>query len=141
MSGDIKTAVLNLLKPTQMVFLATSQDGQPFVRPMTLIVHKGQYFFATGSSDAKTGQLEANPLAEICLYNREGDHAGYVRARGVIEKITDASIRKDVFEAAQFISNYFNEPSDPAFMLFRMHWREVEYMRPGEDISTKISWN
>ncbi len=140
MSKSIKKIVLEMLNPQQMVFVATSVDDQPFVRPMTLIYDKKRFFFATGSSDAKAAQIAANPLVEICLPLKEGKYSGYVRARGKLLTITDNSVRKEIFDASDFIGYYWQEPTDPGYALYQMHWQEVDYLKPGENLATTISW-
>lgn len=140
MTKSIKKIVLELLNPQQMVFVATSFNDQPYVRPMTLIYNKKRFFFATGSNDAKAAQIAVNPLVEICLPLKVGKYSGYVRARGKLLTITDKTVRQDIFDAAAFIGYYWQEPTDPGYVLYQMQWQEVDYLKPGDNLATTISW-
>lgn len=140
MSENNKQTVLEKLKPQQMVFVATCFKQQPYVRPMTLIYDKERFFFATGASDAKAAQIAANPRVEICLLIKEDKYSGYIRARGKLLTISDAAVRNEIFIAAPFISHYWKESTDPGFALYQMEWNQVEYMKPGDDLSSTIPW-
>jgi len=140
MNDDTKQAVLKQLKPEQMVFLATSMNDQPYVMPVTLIYNKERFFFATGADDAKTAQISANPLVEICLYFRNEENAGYVRFTGKANYVTEEAVRKEIFDETSFMNYHWKEPADPAYILFRMNWHFADYMKPGDMYTTKINW-
>ena len=140
MSEQLKQAVKSILQPLQPVYLATSMENQPRVRPVTLIYHEGRFYIATGSWDAKVKQIAANPKVETCLMIKEDPYSGYARACGELHTVSDEAIRREIFEAAPFLSNYWNEPTDPGYVLYQMSWEEVEYMKPGESVATKFNW-
>jgi general stress protein 26 len=122
----------NLLKPLQMVHLATCEADQPRLRPMTLIFHGGRFWFATGSADQKSLQLDANPKAEFCLLLRSGDNSGYLRGSGAMDRIDDPALRKAVADAALFIYDYFRDADDPGYRLYEMKVARLGLMEPGE---------
>lgn len=140
MSKIIKKEILALLKPEQVVYLATSCENQPSNRPVTLIYNKGRFFFATGSSDAKTEQLLSNPKIEICLPIKDEKYSGYIRFTGKAEAISDAVIRKEIYDEASFLNYFWKESTDPSYVLYRMTWQKAEYMKPGEHLTTKVDW-
>jgi general stress protein 26 len=140
MSDNLKQTVLDLLNQQQMVMVATSMNNQPRVRPMTLICHTGKFFFATGSWDAKAVQVASNPLAEICILLQGENCTGYVRASGQLDLIADQAVRKEIYDTADFLHYYWNEPTDESYILYQMQWDKVEYMQPGENKSTTIDW-
>ncbi len=123
---------LDLLKPTQMVHLATCEGDQPRLRPMTLIVKDGVFYFATGSQDTKSGQLAANPKAEFCLVLRDATNAGYLRGSGFLRRVEDAGRRKEVADHATFIYDYWEDAADPDFALFELELKQLRHMRPGD---------
>ncbi len=123
-----------------MVFLATSMNDQPYIRPVTLIYNKDRFYIATGSADAKTTQIAANPKVEICILFREENYSGYIRARGCMEAVQDTSLRKEIFDSEEYIRHYWNHPDDEGFILYEMYWRVADYMHPGDDFSTTIDW-
>jgi general stress protein 26 len=140
MNQILKQEVLALLKPEQMVYLSTSIDNQPKVRPVTLIYNKNRFFFATGANDAKVQQISSNPQVEICLTIKNETNSGYVRAGGILELISDSSIRKEIYEEASFLHYFWKAPTDPSYVLYQMNWHTVEYMKPGETLATKFDW-
>ena len=59
--------VYELLRKAGTYFLATSEDGQPHVRPFgTADLYQGRLYFLTGKSKAVSRQLHANPRLELC---------------------------------------------------------------------------
>ena len=59
--------VYELLRQAGTYFLATSEDGQPHVRPFgTADLYQGRLYFLTGKSKAVSRQLHANPRLELC---------------------------------------------------------------------------
>lgn len=125
-------SILDTLKPTQMVHLATCEGSEPRVRPMTLIARGRELFLATGASDNKSAQLEANPNAEFCLFLREEAVSGYLRGRGLLLREDAARIKKEVADFAPFIYNYWSDPADPGYRLYRLELRQLRYLKPGE---------
>ncbi len=59
--------VYELLRKAGTYFLATSEDGQPHVRPFgTADLYQVRLYFLTGKSKAVSRQLHANPRLELC---------------------------------------------------------------------------
>jgi general stress protein 26 len=140
MSENVREKVLSILQPMQTVMLATCSDGKPHVRPMILIYHQNKFFFASGTSDAKAGQIAENSNAEMCLYFDTENSSGYVRAAGNLETIKDHGTRSEIHQVAEFIQSYFPKSDDPGFALYQMHWQTVEYMKPGQSRTETINW-
>lgn len=132
--------IKSLLKPEQMIYLSTSMDNQPKVRPVTLIYNKNRFFFATGANDAKVKQISANPNVEMCLSLKNEAGGGYVRASGKLELMTDADIRKEIYDGHTFLSYFWKEPTDQSYVLYQMTWKQVEYLKPGEMLATTLDW-
>jgi len=140
MNEFLKQEILALLKPEQMVYLSTSMENQPKVRPVTLIYNKNRFFFATGANDAKVKQIASNPNVEMCLSIKTETNGGYVRASGILELITDSNTRQEIFEEASFLHYFWKAPTDPSYVIYQMTWQQVEYLKPGEDLATKFDW-
>ncbi|HOA28931.1 MAG TPA: pyridoxamine 5'-phosphate oxidase family protein [Candidatus Cloacimonadota bacterium] len=132
----MKQEIAKILKPLQSVSLATCEGESPRVRPMTMIVYKERFFFATGTSDNKTTQLKANPRAEFMLLLPGDGATGYLRASGIMQAISDLELRKAVADFAPFIYDYFHDAADPGYMLFELHVQKLGYMKPGEMCET-----
>lgn len=124
--------ILETLKPTQMVHLATCENGQPRLRPMTLICKDGRLFFATGSTDSKSSQIAVNPQAEFCLLLQSATNSGYLRGSGRLLQIEDISLRKEIADFATFIYDYWQDPADPGYRLYELELKQLRLMQPGE---------
>jgi uncharacterized pyridoxamine 5'-phosphate oxidase family protein len=65
--------VLRFLKENPTYFLATSEGGQPRVRPFgTIALFEGKLYFQTGQVKDVYRQLMANPRIEICALAADG---------------------------------------------------------------------
>jgi uncharacterized pyridoxamine 5'-phosphate oxidase family protein len=126
--------ILNTLKPTQMVHVATCEGFEPRVRPMTMICLDGRLYFATGSSDNKSSQIAANPHAEFCLLLPGDGCTGYLRGRGRLRQVDEVVVKKGVADFATFIYNYWRDAADPGFRLYEMELSQLRYMEPGADL-------
>jgi len=126
-------------QPLQTTWVATCEADQPRVRPMILILHEGAFYLATGTADAKTPQLLANPRLEWCLPLTGERGSGYVRGQGTAQPVSAPAERAAVHAAARFIQGYFSTPADPAFALFRLRMTRYEHMAPGQDTVTRYN--
>ena len=76
------------------VFLATIDNDQPRVRPVTLIHLKEELFITTGSHDAKVRQIRQNPKTEFCLLLEKDESKGTLRAECVAEIVDDKMLKQ-----------------------------------------------
>lgn len=59
--------VFEFLAKSGTYFLATSENGQPRVRPFgTINIYKGKLYIETGKIKAVSHQLHVNPKLELC---------------------------------------------------------------------------
>ncbi len=128
----------DLLKVTQMVYIATMEDDQPHLRPMTLIWWERRFWFATGSRDAKVAQIKANPKVEWSLLLPGDGCTGYLKCTGSMREERDSSVRRAVADAARFLYNYWKDADDPDFILYEMLPSRMRYMEPGADLENDI---
>lgn len=122
-------SILDTLKPTQMVHLATCEGNEPRLRPMTLIAKGRRLFLATGARDNKSAQIAANPNAEFCLYYSAEEGSGYLRGRGGLLRADD--LRQEIADFAPFIYAYWKDASDPDYRLYELKLRQLRYLQPG----------
>ncbi len=137
----MKERILSILNKRQAVSLATVEGDQPRLRPMTLIVKEGRFYFATGSTDEKTRQIDGNNKAEFCLLLPSGNNTGYLRGSGQMKKVQSMPEKKEVADWAQFIYDYWKEASDPDFVLYELELRQIRYMEPGDMKETVMDWD
>lgn len=61
--------VYEFLKDCKIYYLATVEGDQPRVRPFgTVNIYEGKLYIQTGRSKPVSGQLAANPKAELCAF-------------------------------------------------------------------------
>ena len=128
MSSLVEEA-LGYLEPIGVSYVATCVDGQPYVRAMMLIHRDDRFFFATGSTDNKVGQITRNPKAEVCI-SIENDE-GSLRLRGEMIFVTNEDTRTEIHGCASFIQGFWENPQDPDFVLLEFMPEKIELMRPG----------
>lgn len=136
----MKDKILASLNKIQVVSLATCEGDQPRLRPMTLIVKEGRFFFATGSKDDKGKQLASNPKAEFCIQISNEKNTGYLRGSGKMKVVQDQATRREIADWAEFIYNYWKEASDPDYCLYELLLSQTRFMEPGEMSETILEW-
>ena len=75
--SKILNDVYSHFKLTQVVYLATADNNQPFVRPVTLIYFNKKFFIATSLSDTKIKQLKNNHKIEYCMPLQDDKNMGW----------------------------------------------------------------
>lgn len=87
--------IMEFLKESKVCFIATSKDGQPYVRPQGFTMKYGDALcFCTADGKDTSKQLKANPKVEIGSCNG----TKFIRIRGKAEFITDEAATKQALE-------------------------------------------
>ena len=132
---SLKKEAWDLLKPTQMIHLATWDGEYPRVRPVSLIFNQDKFWFCTGSNDAKVSQLENHPVFEFSLMLEKNDYRGTLRCSGETKITTDMETKKLMAGRIPFFSEYWETHKDPTFCLIELKVKQLEFMRPGEMVA------
>jgi uncharacterized pyridoxamine 5'-phosphate oxidase family protein len=134
----LKNELLQRFTGQQNVFLATAEDDQPRLRPVTLIRFQGRFFFATGSNNAKVKQIKHNPKTEFCLmFGRKGSR-GTIRAECIATFVKEKKKKADVFDSVPLFHEFWKSPEDPSYVLIELKPLSFEYYRPGDKEATKL---
>ena len=136
----MKQSILSLFSKIQVVQVATCADGQPHVRPMTLISYQEKFYLATGARDAKAAEISQNPKVELCMMLPDDKHTGTLRMEGIMQQIDDLKIKKEVADWAEFIYDHWKDISDPGFRLYEVYFGKVQYIKPGEMLAENLIW-
>lgn len=134
----MSNSIREYLKDKMAADLATCEAGQPRLRPMTLMHYRDRFWIATGSTDAKTSQLAANPLCEILIHLKSDLNSGYLRIAAKAVPIIDLKLKKDVADFSGFVYEYFTDATDTGFALFEMVPHSIRLMKPGEMYETEM---
>ena len=130
--SKIKDEVWNYFKDSQCIFLATSEENQPRVRPVTLIYFNKKFWFTTGSNDNKVAQIQKNPKIEFCLMVKKGDGQGCVRGIGLAKIVKDKEQKEKIAKQCSFFGDFWESPNDPDYTLIELSINEFEYLKPNE---------
>ena len=100
------------------VFLATSVNDQPHVRPLTLIINNNEIWFATCKNDHKLLEIKDNTKCEICLVVSDPlDPQGSIRLHGGARIVLDDEIRKELGPKIPFFPLVWESYTDPNYVL------------------------
>lgn len=88
--------VVQFLKEAGIYYLATVEGDQPRVRPFgTAHIFEGKLYIQTGKAKNVSGQLMANPKAEICAF-KKGE---WIRVAGELVEDDRVEARQSLLEA------------------------------------------
>ena len=121
-----------ILSGETTIFLATLDEDQPRVRPVTLVESEGELFVLTGSKDNKIAQIQIHNKVDILTLVKHGERTGYLRftAKATIED--NPKIRARAAKTASFFNQFWDSPDHSGFALLRIQPIDMEYMKPGE---------
>jgi len=120
------------------VILATSEEDQPRLRPVTLIHLDGRFLITTGTKAKKVDHILKNPKVEFLLLLPEEGNTGYVRGRCVASILDDKEIKRVLYEKVPHVSQLWEGPEDGDLTIIELEPVEYDYMRPGDFSSTII---
>lgn len=135
---DFRAEIWKRFKDYPHVFLATQEDDQPRIRPLTLVNFDQRLWILTGTRSAKVRQLRENPKIEFCLLFKEGEHHGYIRAAGSAEITSDRETKVKVAKHCDFFDEHWESLDDPNYTLLELKLEEIEYLRPKESAVRKF---
>ncbi len=138
MPRKLLNTILAHFKEIQQVSLATIEGDSPRVRPVMLLRINNRFFFATFHSDAKMGQIKANPRIEFCLMLKGNYASGYVRGKGKASLCDEISLKEKVLKMIPVFSKYFPDSGDKNFALVELLIDTYEYMPIGSDKAERI---
>jgi len=135
---DFKAEIWRRFKDYPHIFLATQENDQPRIRPVTLVNFDQRFWVLTGTRSAKVSQIRENPKIEFCLLFEEGEHTGYIRAAGSAKIISDRETKVKVAKHCDFFSRHWKSLDDPNYTLLELKPNEIEYLRPKESAVRKF---
>jgi len=109
---DFKTEIWRRFEDYPHIFLATQENDQPRVRPLTLVNFDQKLWILTGTDRAKVKQIRENPKIEFCLSFEEREHQGYIRAAGFAKIISDREAKVKVAKHCDFFDKHWTNPDD-----------------------------
>ena len=125
--SDLVTLALGVIKADRFPNLATVDDGQPRVRPVSPVRTDGfTVYVANLRSYHKTTEIAANPRVELCYLDERHDQ---VRITGVAEEVTDRALLQEIWDANPLLRQYLGRVDNPELVVYRMRPTRVRFMR------------
>ncbi len=107
--------VYEFLKAAQTYYLATTEGGQPRVRPFgTVNMFEGKLYIQTGKSKSVSKQIHENPRVELCAMN--GDD--WLRVTGELVEDDRREARKDMLDAYPHLRKLYDEDDGNTQVLY-----------------------
>ena len=107
--------------------LASVAGLRPKVRPVSPAAIDGfTVYVASLRSSDKTAELAANPAVELCFLDDGHDQ---VRIEGRAELVTDAGVRREIWDGYPLLRRFLGSIDNPEFMLYRICPERVRFMR------------
>ena len=98
--------VCKFLKDAGTYYLATVEGDQPRVRPFgTAHIFEGRLYIQPGKAKPVSGQLMANPKAEICAFH----NGTWVRIAGELVEDDRVEARKSMLDAYPSLRKMYDE--------------------------------
>ncbi|MHA1930372.1 MAG: pyridoxamine 5'-phosphate oxidase family protein [Candidatus Thorarchaeota archaeon] len=133
--------IWSLLDCFPLAQLATIDNDQPRVRPMTLVTHNGSIWFSSKSQWSKVEQIQNNEKVEFTLTPKSPSATGSIRFTAIAVVEENLKIKEDVAKAIPWFSDYWNGADDPNFTLIKLKLNRVLYDNPfdGKKYTVELS--
>jgi len=130
--GKLEEAISRMLKPFQLMSLATiTEDGEPWVRyVMGSATDTWEIRIATFADSRKVAQIRKHPKVHLCCGVTEpAEENAYLQISGTAAVRDDADLKQAVWHEG--LSQYFNGPDDPNYVVIAITPERIEYMAEG----------
>ncbi len=121
--------VFQFLTENHIFYFATTEDGQPRVRPFGFVMkYKGKLYFCTGSMKPVYRQLKANPKFEVCALSPKNE---WLRLCGDAVFVDDLEAKKQAFREAPGVAGIYKDPASPDFALLYVDHAKATFQSMG----------
>ncbi len=114
-----KEEMFKIMNENMAFHLATSVDGQPYVRGLLLFrADENGIIFHTGKFKDLYGQLKQNPNVELCF----NAPAVQLRVKGTVEEVNDEKLVEEIYAhpTRQFMRDWKEQGIDTQLAVFRL---------------------
>ncbi len=125
--AELPALALATMKAAKFPMLATDDDGQPRLRPVSPVKTDGfTVWVANLRAYHKTGEIAANPKVELCYLDAD-HHQVRITGLAVIEE--DRALLAAIWEKNPLLRSYLGTPDNPELVVYRIDPARVRYMR------------
>lgn len=136
MMNEKLNEVMSYFDKQNIIYMATVEDDQPRVRPVSLIFFEDNFYVITGArggvNAAKLRQIRKNPKLEYYLTISENEKTGFIRGESTASIIDDRELKKRLYKEIDWVKNYFESPLDLSYVLLQIFPKVYVYRKPGE---------
>lgn len=109
--------VVDFLKENPMGFLASADNGKPYVRPFGfMLVEDGNFYFCTSTEKEVYKQLKKNPFVEFSCMTK--DFGQWLRMNGEIEFSDDQKLKEKIMDSQPMVKDIYKTADNPVFAIF-----------------------
>jgi general stress protein 26 len=124
---DVPQIATALVKKVRFPMLATTDGGQPRVRPVSPVRTDGfTVYVANLKSYAKTADIEKNAKVELCYLDE--DH-NQVRITGEAVVVTDRKLMEEIWNANRLLQHYLGSIDNPELIVYKIIPNKVRFMQ------------
>ncbi len=121
--GPVKR-VLEFLDQNPVFYLATTENGNPRVRPFGFhMLFEEKLYFGMGKQKRSYAQIVENPNVELCVANPKGQ---FLRVRGVAVFDERSVVLERAFETMPLLKDLYNDETGHTFAAFYLQDGEAE---------------
>src|SRR5712691_2857067 len=125
--ADLRRVALETMSAAKFPMFASVDRDQPRLRPVSPVkTVEFTVFVASMRSSGKTEELERNSKVELCYLSDGHDQ---VRITGVAELVTDAAVRRQIWDENPLLRAYLKSIDNPEFVLYKVAPLRVRFMR------------
>lgn len=126
-TAELPALAAAAMKRARFPFLATIDDNQPRVRPVSPVRTEGFTVYIANLRDYhKTQEIAANAQVELCYLEDAHDQ---VRITGVAEVVDDRSLLEEIWAENPLLRGYLGSIDNPALIVYRIVPKRVRFMR------------
>lgn len=125
--AQVQTLAAAVLKADRFPYLATVDENQPRVRPVSPVRTEGfTVYVANLRQYHKTSEIAANPNVELCYLDADHDQ---VRITGVASVLEDRELLQAIWDDNPLLRNYLGSIDNPDLIIYRIEPIRVRFMR------------
>ena len=122
--------ITDFFKTQPLMYLATSENNQPHVRPMALIYYNDQSWCCSIGGRPKIDQIKNNNKIEFAVIAPDREDMSTIRGRGKASIEKNLDVKKELSEFITWFSGYWDSYEDPNFVLIRLDLEKIEVQVP-----------
>ena len=135
---EIRDLALAVMKVDRFPVLATMDEDQPRVRPVSPVMTRGfNVYVANLRSYKKSKQIDKNPKVELCYVDPKHDQ---VRLTGVASVVDSRELLEEIWQNNPLLRNYLGDIDNPELLVYQIVPVEVVFMREWALEYHQVDW-